>query len=397
MGASLCAASKIEQHSKHHGALNPSNSANSSSATKGGRRFEKDSSMSDVEYFTSLAKGTTLQVSSRNKFVNDIPSTLLQVATDKTKTSRPSDGTLPFLQQALVSVPNLGLDSVRAGQLASYMTLMNIADGESFIKKGEEVKGLYVVESGAITLPNGNTIKAGGVFGSDALLKKMTADGPYVGRTAGAVQEIGETKQQQEQPQQARLWAIHRLIYQAVLIQIAKDSSAKSKSAIDQIPFFAPLPASSKQMVSNALQNGYRKYKAGTRILAQGEPANSILFIISGEVVVYQKTRGDAEAKEVNRHGPGKFFGESSIKNGKSMQESVRNADVVAAESGSVECYELNRDVFLRSCGSLSELALRQGKARLLKGVDLLSSLSREEHTEIASMLKMHTFKKGKT
>ena len=68
---------------------------------------EKDSSMSDVEYFTSLAKGTTLQVSSRNKFVNDIPSTLLQVATDKTKTSRPSDGTLPFLQQALVSVPNL--------------------------------------------------------------------------------------------------------------------------------------------------------------------------------------------------------------------------------------------------------------------------------------------------
>ena len=58
MGASLCAASKIEQHSKHDGALNPSNSANSSSSTKGGRRMvEKDSSMSDVEYFTSLAKG----------------------------------------------------------------------------------------------------------------------------------------------------------------------------------------------------------------------------------------------------------------------------------------------------------------------------------------------------
>jgi hypothetical protein len=72
----------------------------------------------------------------------------------------------------------------------------------------------------------------------------------------------------------------------------------------------------------------------------------------------------------------------------------VRNADVVA--NSDVECYELNRNVFLRSCGSLSELVLRQGKARLLKVVDLLSNLSSEEHTEIASMLKMHTFKKGK-
>lgn len=331
MGASLCAASKIEQNSKNQGSLNPASSVNSLSTNKGGRRMvEKDSSMSDVEYFTSLAKGTSLQLSSRDKFVNDIPSTLLQVATDKTKTSRPSDGTLPFLQQALVSVPDLGLDSVRAGQLASYMTLMNITDGESFVKKGEEVKGLYVVESGSITLSNGKTVKAGGTFGSDALLKKVIADGPYVGHNSVDTQqkgadgeEIGETKQQQEQPQQTRLWAIHRLIYQAVLIQIAKDSCAKSKSAIDQIPFFAPLPASSKQMVSNALQNGYRKYKAGTRILAQGEAANSILFIISGEVVVYQKTRGDAKAKEVNRHGPGKFFGESAIKNGESMQGSV--------------------------------------------------------------------------
>ena len=39
-----------------------------------------------------------------------------------------------------------------------------------------------------------------------------------------------------------------------------------------------------------------------------------MFFIISGEVVVYQKTRGDAEPKEVNRHGPGIFFGESAIK-----------------------------------------------------------------------------------
>lgn len=46
-------------------------------------------------------------------------------------------------------------------------------------------------------------------------------------------------------------------------------SSKKSQQAIDKIPFFAPLPATSRQVVSRALQNGYRKFKQGKTSLAQ--------------------------------------------------------------------------------------------------------------------------------
>ena len=350
----------------------------------------------DKDFFTSLAASTTLQLGSRNKFVNDIPSTLLQVATKKGRKStdsRPSDGTLPFLQTALVKCKVLGLSNERAGQIASYMTLMKPSNDEEFIKLNDEIKGLYIVEMGCVTATDGTVIKAGESFGAEALFAKVISEnGTYTANNAATPSGTAENETKANQ-NEIRIWAIHRLMYQAILIDLAKTSTKKSHAAIDKIPFFAPLPLSSKQVVSRALQNGYRKYISGTKIITQNDVASSMFFIISGEVIVYQKTRGDAEPKEVNRHGPGHFFGESAIKDATDSQ-STRNADVVA-NSTAVECYELQRDVFLKSCGSLSELALRQGKARLLKGVDLLSGLSKEEHTEIASMLKMQTYKKG--
>ena len=35
----------------------------------------------------------------------------------------------------------------------------------------------------------------------------------------------------------------------------------------------------------------------------------------SGDVAIYQTNRGEAEAKEVNRHGAGGFFGEGALVN----------------------------------------------------------------------------------
>ena len=189
-----------------------------------------------------------------------------------------------------------------------------------------------------------------------------------------------------------KIWAIHRLMYQAVLIDIAKESCKKASGVVNKIPFFAPLSDQAKSVVARALQNGYRKYRSGAKIIQQNDAAHSMFFIMSGEVVVYQKSRGEAEAKEVNRHGAGKFFGESCIKDAGGNAQQVRNADVVAASSV-VECYELHRGDFLKSCGSLSELAQREGKARVLKSVPLLSALTMDEHGDRAC--SVNVYKKG--
>ena len=50
-------------------------------------------------------------------------------------------------------------------------------------------------------------------------------------------------------------------------------------------------------------------------IIKQGEVGNTMYFIESGDVAIYQTNRGEAEAKEVNRHGAGGFFGEGALVN----------------------------------------------------------------------------------
>jgi hypothetical protein len=256
MGAALCAISKLQPEEQ-----NSSSSNGTRNPARGGHKrnmTDQKSSMSDKEFFTSLATSTTLQLGSRNKFVNDIPSTLLQVATNKTSSaanddgSRPSDGTLPFLQATLQKVTVLGLSSERAGALASYMTLLRPQHGEVFIQQDDELKGLYIVESGSVTLPGNNIICQGDSFGVEALLKKINATGNYTavapadkdaqlvvenggngdGSTAAADAAVaadpgGTEKASAYQKNGIRIWAIHRLMFQAVLIDMAKGKKKK--------------------------------------------------------------------------------------------------------------------------------------------------------------------------
>ena len=364
------------------------------SATKRKKMPAKGQSLSDIvddtEFFTELKSSMSLHVQTRKGFRNEVPTTLLQVATAKSGGSDASQSgktaASDFLIKTLGKVKGLTISQDTATVLASYMTLMELDNPEAqeFIKTGGEVKGLYVVESGTVTTPDGRSLGKGGYFGVEALLNFTLSKGSYMAKSGGVGQSDDALP---------RVWAIHRLMYQAVLIDIAKESAQKATGVVNKIPFFAPISLQAKAQVARALHNGHRKYSKGDVIIKQNDIANSMFFIVSGEVVIYQKSRGEAEAKEVNRHGAGKFFGESSIKDhGESNQ--TRNADVVAASS-KVECYELHRDDFFKTCGSLSELATREGKARVLKSVPLLSALTFEEHVEIAGMLKVNTYKKG--
>jgi cGMP-dependent protein kinase len=402
----ICASSGINKSS--------SSSKNMSGGGGGGGGLKKGAASSlvdivdDKAFFTELAAKTTLQVKTRKGFRNDVPTTLLQVATRKgaggggnvATSSSSADGAeskqaeataaRPFLVETLQKIQGLSMDEERATLLASYMTPMDLGAGSSaeFIKAGDEVKGLYIVDAGTVAMPDGTTLARGGFFGVPSLLNFTVAEGAYTASAeaagaAGAAASAG-----------AKIWAIHRLMYQAVLIDMAKESGKKATGVVNKIPFFAPLSDQAKVTVARALQNGYRKYRSGAKIIEQNAAANSMFFIVSGEVAVFQKSRGEAEAKEVNRHGSGKFFGESCIKDAGGSAQQVRNADVVAASSV-VECYELHRDDFLRTCGSLSELAQREGKARVLKSVPLLSALTLDEHVEIAGMLKVNVYTKG--
>jgi len=91
---------------------------------------------------------------------------------------------------------------------------------------------------------------------------------------------------------------------------------------------------------------------------------------------------------QVNKYTAGDYFGEGAL-----LQDAKRNADVVAV--GSVVCLTLSREDFDDILGGLAQLLEANFRARVLKGVDLLSNLTDAERYEIADALRVEVFENG--
>lgn len=105
------------------------------------------------------------------------------------------------------------------------------------------------------------------------------------------------------------------------------------------IPLLCKVPTHLRHLLAKKVV--YRTFCAKDLIVAEGEPADSMLVLISGSSKV---VRG-RERKEVMRLKAGNFFGENSL-----MQTGeTRHASVIAAEE--VTCLEIRRDVYLQVLG----------------------------------------------
>jgi LmbE family N-acetylglucosaminyl deacetylase len=106
-------------------------------------------------------------------------------------------------------------------------------------------------------------------------------------------------------------------------------------------------------------------FPPGVAIVEQGEEANTLYLILSGEVEVVQD-RDDGTRAAIRRQGPGEFFGELGVAHGQ-----ARTANVVAAEA--VTCLVFSRRPATawagRGTGSASAGASSAGPVALLPGL----------------------------
>ena len=105
------------------------------------------------------------------------------------------------------------------------------------------------------------------------------------------------------------------------------------------IPLLCKVPTHLRHLLAKNVV--YRSFCAKDLIVAEGEPADSMLVLISGSSKV---VRG-RERKEVMRLKAGNFFGENSL----FQTGETRHASVIAAEE--VTCLEIRRDVYLQVMG----------------------------------------------
>lgn len=108
-------------------------------------------------------------------------------------------------------------------------------------------------------------------------------------------------------------------------------SSPDLKAFLVATPFFGGLSDASLDLLISMLVE--RRFEAGSTVVAEGEPGNSMYVIHSGELVVTKRPES-GQVIRMTALGPGDFFGEMTL-----IEMQNRSATVIA-ESPAV-LYEL--------------------------------------------------------
>ncbi|MDR7035708.1 MULTISPECIES: cyclic nucleotide-binding domain-containing protein [Methylobacterium] len=87
-------------------------------------------------------------------------------------------------------------------------------------------------------------------------------------------------------------------------------SSPELRAFLIDTPFFGGLSGSSLDLLISMLVE--RHFEAGATVVTEGEPGRSMYIVHSGEIVV-SKLGASGCAIDLNRLGPGDFFGEMTL------------------------------------------------------------------------------------
>lgn len=95
-----------------------------------------------------------------------------------------------------------------------------------------------------------------------------------------------------------------------------------------------------------------RRYRAGDVLFREGQPGNTMLLIIQGELGIQKRVKGSDQLRTIAMRGPGDFIGEMAI-----VEESPRFATVVALSD--CELLEFSQVNFERAIKERPALATR--------------------------------------
>lgn len=230
--------------------------------------------------------------------------------------------------------------------LVDAMFERQVRAGEDVIVQGDAGDNFYVVETGAFSI--------------------LIAGRGEVNQ-AGPGQSFGELALMYNQPRQATVravsdsvvWGLDGPTFRKVMIDIAYRRRMLHKDLLSKVKLFATLSAAEVARIAEALVP--ISYAAGETILQQGDLGQEFFIIAEGETSVTQGAGGTviiAEGEtsatqgaggtgaEVNRLGPGDYFGELAL-----LTNAPRSATVTALTA--VQCLILSRSDFNRLMGPL--------------------------------------------
>ncbi|HZD57399.1 MAG TPA: cyclic nucleotide-binding domain-containing protein [Anaerolineales bacterium] len=173
------------------------------------------------------------------------------------------------------------------------------------------------------------------------------------------------------------------------LNQQFEDTRSTSRKALKRVPLFATCSAGELDRVLSGMKK--ERFAAGDLILQQGEAGDKFYIVEKGNLSVYQ-SGPDGVEREVDRKGPGQYFGEIALVTG-----APRNATVRAATPSillSLDREDFNR--LVRQYISLAEQVDNDVRySWLLRGMPIFDELEIHEFELLVAILEPETYQAG--
>lgn len=257
------------------------------------------------------------------------------------------------------------LDDFLIEQIIEAMRTARAARGEMVIRQGDAGDSFYIVVEGTLEVVVGGacvkTIGPGDSFGELALLYSQPRNASIRCSSAAG----------------ARLYRLGRIAFRNLVTNAQQASADALEVQLARVPELRGLDRPERKKLVEAMS--MRAFADGELILAEGAPADSLYFVLSGEVMC--STEGSTNKV---RLASGSFFGESSIAHASPGAAPKRQATVVAA--GKVCCAVLAASDCRSILGSLEVALQRSYLAKISESISLFADLSPEER----QILLMH-------
>ncbi|KAK9506733.1 hypothetical protein O3M35_008612 [Rhynocoris fuscipes] len=231
------------------------------------------------------------------------------------------------------------LDSEQWHDVLNATFSKTVTKGEEIIREGDDGDYFYVIDNGIYNVFKNidgkekkiYTYYHSGSFGELALL--------YNQPRAATVRAVTD----------GRLWAMSRQTFRRIVLQRAYKKRKMYENLIASVPMLESLKPYERLNLADALVP--KVYQNGDAIIKQGDVADGMYFIESGEVQVTVLNE-DEEEVEIKRLHAGDYFGELAL-----VTHKPRAASVYAV--GEVKTAYLDVDAFERLLGPCMQIMQR--------------------------------------
>ncbi|XP_023932346.1 cAMP-dependent protein kinase type II regulatory subunit isoform X2 [Lingula anatina] len=227
------------------------------------------------------------------------------------------------------------LDIEQMQEVIDAMFEKKTQPNEHVIDQGDDGDNFYVIDSGTYDIyVDDNLVGAyenQGSFGELALMYNMPRAATIIATSAGSI------------------WAMDRHTFRRIVLKNAFNKRKMYENLLETVPMLKTLEPYERMNVADALIS--KTYEDGTQIIKQGDTADCMYFVESGEVRITVKNDSNDE-KEVNRIKTGGYLGELAL-----LTHKPRAASAYAV--GTTKCAVLDVQAFERLLGPCMDVMKR--------------------------------------